>query len=267
MDVKRLNGVTLHYTVSGDVNAPAMVFANSLGTDFRVWDRLIAALQPLPFRTVRYDKRGHGLSEAPPAPYRMDDHVGDLAALLDSLCVRNAVIVGLSVGGLIAQGLAASRPDLVRALVFLDTAHKIGTTEAWNARIAAVQSDGIASIEAMILERWFSRDFRTNRTEELAGWRAMLTRTPADGYAGTGAAIRDTDFTETTSSLRLPTLCVAGEEDGSTPPEVVRGLADLIPGSRFEVIAGAGHLPCVEKPLELAALIKAFLRDHSIPAG
>src|SRR5690606_30631553 len=93
------------------------------GTDFRIWNEVSAALEPN-YRVVLYDKRGHGLSEATPQPYRMDDHVSDLAALLDHLGVKQAVVVGLSVGGMIAQGIAAARPDLVKALVLCDTAHR-----------------------------------------------------------------------------------------------------------------------------------------------
>jgi len=267
MHMVPVNDVVLHVKELGDKNAPALVFSNSLGTDFRVWDRLLEALSPLPFRTILYDKRGHGLSSAPPAPYQMSQHVGDLEGLLDHFSITNAIIVGLSVGGLIAQGLTARRPDLVRALVLSDTAHVIGNAPMWNTRIEAVQSGGIASIEDAILERWFSRHFRENEKTELAGWSAMLTRTPVDGYAGTGAAIRDTDFTATTSTITIPTLCVVGDEDGSTPPDVVKGLADIIEGSRYSVIKGAGHLPCIEKPETMAALMTEFFHDYDLLPG
>ncbi len=122
----------------GRATSRAIVFVNSLGTDFRIWDGVIAALDGR-FRTIRYDKRGHGLSDAPPAPYRMDDHVGDLEALLAMLGVGKAVFVGLSVGGMIVTQLASRHPQKVAGLVLCDTAHKIGTDELWNERIAAVE--------------------------------------------------------------------------------------------------------------------------------
>ena len=74
-----------------------------------------------------YDKRGHGLSDLGGAPYSIDDHVDDLAGLVDHLGAGKVVLCGLSVGGLIAQGLSAKRPEIVRALILCDTAHKIGT--------------------------------------------------------------------------------------------------------------------------------------------
>ena len=141
------------------------------------------------YRLVFYDKRGHGLSEATPAPYALTDHVGDLTALLDHLGIKSATIVGLSVGGMIAQGLAALRPDLVERLVLSDTAHKIGSDELWNARIDAVTNGGIASISDQILERWFTPAYRDPGNADFVGYSAMLERTTVDGYAGTHGSI------------------------------------------------------------------------------
>jgi 3-oxoadipate enol-lactonase len=236
-----------------------VVFANSLGTDLRVWDAVLPLLPP-GLRLIRYDKRGHGLSDSPPAPWRIEDFADDLAGILDALGVTGAAVVGLSVGGLIAQAFAARRPDLARVLILSGTAAKIGTPELWNERIRVVESDGIAALADPILERWFSARFRAENPA-LALWRNMLTRSPAVGYAATCAAIRDADLTESTRTLRLPTLAMVGDADGSTPPDLVRDTAALIPGARLEVIAGAGHLPGVEQPETVARLIGNFLKE------
>ena len=260
MQAIEIDGIHIHYADEGERDGAPVLLANSLGTDFRVWDAMLPHL-PAGLRLIRYDKRGHGLSEAPEAPYGMERLVGDAAALLDHLGVEGALVVGLSIGGLIAQGLAAERPELVRAMVLMDTAAKIGTEEMWNARIDQVASQGIASMEAGILERWFSKAFRAEKAGELAMWRSMLTRTTVDGYAGCCAAIRDCDLVESTSRLRLPTLAICGDEDGSTPPDLVRETAGLIPGARFALVKGAGHLPCVEKAEETGALLTEFMRE------
>jgi 3-oxoadipate enol-lactonase len=246
MTFGRFNGQLLHFAEENPGQGRAIVFANSLGTDFRIWDGVAARLGAA-WRLLRYDLRGHGLSEAPPAPYTIADHVSDLEALLEARGIKAALVVGLSVGGLIAQGLAARRADLVRALVLCDTAHRIGTVESWDARI---------------LERWFSAHYRATMAEDLAGYRNMLTRTPVEGYIGTCTALRDGDLTATTRSLTQPTLCVVGEEDGATPPNLVRTMSALIPGARFEIIAGAGHLPCIESPALMAARIGAFAKEN-----
>jgi len=259
MDFVRVNGVTLHHCARpAPAGRPTLVFANSLGTDFRIWDKVVTGLgERCGF--VLYDKRGHGLSETGDTPYRMADHVGDLAGLLDHLGVREAVVCGLSVGGMIAQGLHAARPDLVRALVLSNTAHRIGTEVMWNARIKAVEDGGMAAIVGAVLERWFTPAFRRDDNAEFAGCRTMLARTPAQGYAATCAALRDTDYTELAKAISVPTLCIAGTDDGSTPPLLVRELARLVPGARFEEIAGAAHIPCVEQPEKYVALLAGFI--------
>jgi len=259
MQAISVDGVTLHVRVEGPAEAPALVFANSLGTDLRVWEPLLPHL-PAGLRLVRYDKRGHGLSDCPEGGWSIATLAGDLEALLDALEVREAVVCGLSVGGMIAQALAAGRPGLVRGLVLADTAARIGPPEMWDRRMAAVEAEGVGAVAGQVLERWFTARFRAG-DPALALWRNMLLRTPVAGYAATCAAIRDADLTETTRSLRLPCLAVAGAEDGATPPELVRDTAALIPGSRFEVIRGCGHLPPVERPAALGRLIGDFLRE------
>jgi len=264
MQFSRINGIVLHYSDTGPrPDTPALVFSNSLGTDYRTWDRL-ADLLANRFRIVRYDKRGHGLSQATPAPYRIDDHVSDLAGLLDHLALDRIILCGLSVGGLIAQGLAARQPERLRALILCDTAAKIGTGEMWAARIAAIEQGGIEAIADGIMERWLSAGFRSGWPAETAGWRNMLVRTPAAGYLGTCAALRDADLGAEATRIAVPTLCIVGSEDGATPPDLVRATADMIPAARFEVIDGAGHLPCIEQPGTMAGLITSFLEEHGL---
>ena len=260
MQFAKINNVNLHYQVIGAPEGkPVLVFSNSLGTDFRIWRDVIIRLVG-DFAIVTYDKRGHGLSDAPAAPYRMADHIADLAGLLDHLDVKDALVCGLSVGGMIAQGLALGRPDLVKALVLCDTGHKIGTDELWNERIAIVEKHGIESIAENIMTRWFSQEYRTPDNPEFMGYRNMLTRTPLQGYVGTSCAIRDADYTQQVPTIDVPTLCIVGSEDGSTPPELVSELSSLIPGALFEMIDGAGHLPCIEKPEEFSNLVQPFLK-------
>lgn len=258
MKIASLNGVNVHYRDDGPRNGPPVVFANSLGTDLRLWDKVVEQL-PAGLRLIRYDKRGHGLTGATPAPYSMGTLVSDAEALIDHLELKDVVFVGLSIGGMIAQGLAVKRLDLVRAMVVSNSAAKIGTKEMWEDRIAAVQAGGIKALADPIMERWFSREFRA--TPELAAWENMLCRQTLEGYAGCSAAIAGTDFYTTTASLTLPSLFIAGTEDGSTPPDLVRETADLVKGARFELIRGAGHLPCVEAPVDYARILSGFLTD------
>jgi 3-oxoadipate enol-lactonase len=259
MHFTRVNGVTLHYDDAGEKDRLALVFSNSLGTDFRIWDGVLRHL-PAGLRFIRYDKRGHGLSEATPMPYTMPRLVEDLAGLLDHLNVRKAAIVGLSVGGMIAQGLAALRPDLVSSLILMDTAHKIGTYEGWTSRIETIEKGGMQSVADGILNGWFTEAYRLGNVD-FAGYRSMLTRNDIGGYAGVCAALRDADLTESTRALKIPTLCIAGDQDKTTSPDVMRATAALIAGARLEIIGDAGHLPCIERPEIVARLITGFLRE------
>ncbi|CAN5606741.1 3-oxoadipate enol-lactonase [soil metagenome] len=259
MQAVTVAGRQIHIAEAGDRSGLPLVFANSLGTDLRVWDLILPHL-PAGLRLIRYDKRGHGLSDAGAGAFSIADLADDLAGILDTLAVRQAVICGLSVGGMIAQSLAARRPDLVRGLILCATAAKIGTAAMWDERIRAVEAGGIAALSGPVLERWFSARFRAE-APSLALWRNMLERTPADAYAATCAAIREADLTESTRALDLPVLAIAGEEDGSTPPDLVRATADLVPGARFALIRGAGHLPCVEAPAATARQIADFLKE------
>ena len=258
MRIAKLPKCALHWREDGDPDGRPVVFANSLGTDLRVWDAVLPHL-PTGLRLIRFDKRGHGLSACPPAPYALADLVADTEALLDHAGIRDCLFVGLSIGGLIGQGLAARRPDLIRALVLSNTALKMGTPEMWLDRVATIEAGGIEALAGPILERWFSPAFLA--TDAVDAWRHMLTRTPQAGYLGCCHAIAGADLTSTTARLTLPTLCLAGSTDGASPAEQVRATAALIPGAAFYEFAGAGHLPCVEQPAGYAARLTDFMEE------
>ncbi len=252
--------IRLHYQLSGPEGAPALVLSGALGCDLRMWDSLMPHL-PEGLRVLRYDMRGHGLSTCPDGPYYMGDMVADIATLLERLGLSDVAFVGLSIGGMIAQGLAAERPDLLRALVLSNTAVKIATPTIWQQRIGEIRAGGIGAIAFANMERWFSRRFRAEAPGMVEGFLNMVMRCPLEGYIGAAEAIAETDLYESTARLSLPTLGIAGGEDGSTPPDLVRESVGLIKGARFELIRGTGHLPSVEKPGEYAALIGGFLNE------
>lgn len=253
-----IHGANLHYADQGPKDGPALVFGNSLGTDLRVWDALLPHL-PQGLRIIRQDKRGHGLSEETPGPYSIDQLADDAAGLIGHLGLSRVVFVGLSIGGLIGQSLAARHPDLLAGLVISNSATKIGDASMWQDRIAAIRANGLASIGAPTMERWFSPAFRDSGAA--APWQRMLERQPVAGYIACCEAIAGADLRETTAGLRLPVQLIAGGLDGSTPPEIVRATAGLIPGARLDVIEGAGHIPCVEAPEAHAAIITRFLKE------
>lgn len=253
-----LPDLRLNVEVTGPEGGPALVLLHSLGTNLRLWDGIIPLLPPT-LRILTVDMRGHGASDCPPAPYAMGALVRDTERVMDHFGMREAVILGLSIGGLIAQGLAVKRLDLIRGMILSNTAAKIGRPEHWADRITTVRAQGMEALADPTMERWLGRNWSTNPA--LAALRAMFLATPPEGWCGAAAAIAGTDFYETTATLTLPTLAIAGANDGSTPPDLVRETAELIRGHRFQLIRGAGHIPMAEKPAEYAAVITAFLES------
>lgn len=236
---------------------PALLLIHALGTSHHIWDGVLRALR-FPGPILRYDLRGHGLSEVGDAPYDIASLASDALGLLDGLRIDSFIACGLSVGGLVAQELALSAGTRVRGAVFCGTAARIGSVELWQSRIDQVRAGGIGSIADAVLGRWFSPGFRAREPDAVRGYRCLLERTPEQGYLGMLHALRDADLSHRVQHLPVPALVVSGELDEATPPADGRKLAALLPEARFELLTQASHLLSVEKPRELAALIDGF---------
>jgi 3-oxoadipate enol-lactonase len=264
----RAGELTAHYDLSGPSGAPVIAFANSLGTNTHVWDAQAAGLAGR-FRILRYDMRGHGLTDCPPVPangagYTIDGLVDDALGLLDALGIDRVHFCGLSIGGMVGQRLAARAPGRVSSLILCDTANRIGPSAMWDERVATVRARGLAAIAERVLERWFTGEFRAKHAEEAQGFANMLVRTPADGYIGCCLAIRDADLRRDGEKIDCPTLVICGDEDQATTPEAARNLADSIDGAHLEIVDGAAHISCVERPEAVTGLISGFLKENGI---
>jgi 3-oxoadipate enol-lactonase len=150
------------------------------------------------------------------------------------------------------------RPDLISKLVVSNSAVKIGNEQSWGQRIAAVQSGGIESLADTVMKMWFAPEFHKSAPEELALYGTMLARTYPAGYIACCEALRDADFTAQAAIIIIPSIFIAGDQDGSTPASLVEASARLVKNSCFEVIQRAAHIPCVEKPDEYAKLLRNF---------
>ncbi|HVO91404.1 MAG TPA: 3-oxoadipate enol-lactonase [Terriglobales bacterium] len=259
-----LNHIVHCYVDEGARGKLAIVFANSLGSDLRIWDDVAARLVS-DFRVVRYDFRGHGLTEAPAPPYSAGELAQDLIALLDFLKIDQAVICGISVGGLIAQAAALDHPQRVRALILSDTGARIGSVESWQQRIDRVRDSSVEALVPMTMERWFSAGFRERCSADVRGYAIMLRQSSVEGYVGVCAALRDADLRQAMTQVKVPTLVLCGAEDIATPPDLGRELAGLIPGAQFSLIEKAAHLPCVEQPeVFVQRMVKFFQEVHIV---
>lgn len=253
----KINNINYHYDIRGDLDKPAVVFVNSLGTDFRIWDEVIEHLGN-EFFYVRYDLPGHGLSDRVDAQYSIEEHAENLLGLLNSLNIEKTFLCGISVGGLIAQAFTLKYETMIKGLVLSNTGFKIGDENTWNDRIAAIKSQGLKAHSAAIMERWFSEKFRQNNSSAVSISQNMLLTTDIDGYANVCTAIRDADFEALVSKITVPTICISGGADLATPPVIVEGLSNAIPNSQLVMFDQAGHLPCIEEPVKYASV----LRDH-----
>jgi 3-oxoadipate enol-lactonase len=247
-----LDDLRLNAEITGLITAPPLVLIHGLGLDLRLWDAL---LPRLPTRTLRLDLRGHGASDTAAPPYAMGTLIRDVERLMTHFALNDAVILGAGEGGLIAQGLAVKRLDLVRAMVLTGSAARFANPSAWEARLARLRDQGPdldAECAAFLGPRWKSNP-------ALDPVREMLTRTRPEGWQGFAAATATADFYQTTAALRLPTLILAGADDRKTPPDLQRELADLVVGSEFRLLKGASHLAMLTDPVACADALLGFL--------
>lgn len=251
---------TVHCQLSGQPRGLPIVFCNSLGTDTRIWDGVVDELAP-DYQLVTYDKRGHGLSSVPRGPYSIAELADDLLELVDTLKIDRFALVGISVGGLIAQRFALDHPERIAGLVLCDTAAKIGDSALWSERTIAVEAGGMEAIADAVMLRWFPPEIRGGREAEIDGWRNLLLRSPVEGYLGTCAALRDADLNSEIGAIKQPTLVLAGAQDQSTPVPVVEAMANRLRAVHFAIIEQAGHLPCIDQPARVAQLIREYLLE------
>jgi len=247
----------IHYRFDGPQDAPVIVLSNSLGADVSAWEPQVPELARR-FRVLRYDSRGHGLTQVTPGPYAIAQLAGDVVGLLDALQVGRAQFCGLSIGGQVGAWLGAHEGTRFERLALCNTGARIGTLETWNARIETVRTEGVRSITGPLMERWFSAAFRERSPQVVARARAMVEGTSTEGYVACCAAVRDADLGDDLAAIRRPTLVIAGRHDPATTPEQGRALAAGIAGARF-VELEAAHLSNVEAAEAFTAALLGFL--------
>jgi len=239
-----------------------IVLSHALGLDLHMWDALAAQLAAQQHPVLRYDHRGHGGSAVPAGPYAIDDLVDDAARLIREWGRGPVVWVGLSMGGMVGQGLAIRHPELIKALVLANTGAQYpeAAQSMWAQRIATVESQGLAGIVEMAMERYFTEAFRAAEPEAVAGFRSRVLRTDAAGYVACCHAVAKVDWLERLRGVRCPSLVIAGALDVGAPVAMSQAMVERIPGAELVVIDAASHLSVVEQPAAFAAALDAFLR-------
>ena len=253
---------TLRYQVEGKRDGPTVVLSHALGTDLSMWDALVEDLAP-DYRIVRYDHRGHGGSMAPAGPYSIDQLIEDGARIVHEASSGPVVWVGLSMGGMIGQGLAARHPYLLRGLVIANSTsyYPPEAKSMWAQRIATVETQGMASLVDAIMGRYFTDRFRAAFPEEAARIRALVEQSDPVGYAGCCAALGSLDLRAELARVSCPVLVIAGREDAGAPLAMSQAIVDCIAGASLQVIEEASHLSALEQPEVFAGQIRRFLRE------
>ncbi|HVY56506.1 MAG TPA: 3-oxoadipate enol-lactonase [Xanthobacteraceae bacterium] len=255
--IKAADGCRIHVEIEGPERAPALMLSNSLGTDLAMWDPQVQAFSRN-FRLVRYDRRGHGRSDAPKGPYTMEQLGRDALAIMDALGLAKVNWCGLSMGGMVGQWLGANAPERIDRLVLSNTSCYYPVKAPWDERIAAVRKGGVEAVADAGLGRWFSPDFRERAPDVMAHMRAMMVATPVEGYVGCCEAVRDMDHREILARIKAPTLVIAGRYDLATPIEAAEYIRSRIPGAALTVIEAA-HISNVEQPAAYTSEVLGFL--------
>lgn len=256
-----VNGIDTHYVLDDRSGGPALTFVHQLGGDLTVWDTLAGHFRHR-YNVLRYDLRGHGTSAISREPFGVAQLAADLGAMLDAAGVTHTHLVGMSMGGMVAQQFALDYPSRVLSLALCDTSSRTPheARDMWNERAALVRREGTAALADATMERWFTPGFRHANRETVGKIRDVLLRTAPEGYAMACEALRDFDAHDRLAELRVPTLAVAGRYDNGTPVAVTQALAETIAGARFEVL-DAAHLAPVEESHGFTALLETFLRQ------
>ena len=260
-----VNGVEIAYRIDGDESAPWLVLSNSLATDHRMWDPQINILTQT-HRILRYDTRGHGQSEATPGPYSFEHLVGDLTGLMDALDISVADILGLSLGGMTALGLALDHPDRVNRLICCNARADAppAYADGWRERIEIARQKGMSALCDGTLARWFTDAYRfdPHHGAEIASVRGMIESTSVDGFCGCAHALIQLDYLPRLNEIKVPSLFIAGQDDAAAPPAVMEDMAARIPNHEFVILQDTAHLSNLNNPTAFNAAVSDWLATN-----
>jgi 3-oxoadipate enol-lactonase len=255
--------IRTNYRVSGGGDR-WVTFVTGIANDLTMWDVQAAALES-GFQVLCYDLRGHGGSETPAGEYTMELLVTDLRELLDSLSIRKTYLVGLGLGGAIAQAFAVEHQERLLGLMPCCCRARMVPDFAamWHKLRETVQKDGLETIVEPTVQRWFSDEFKAANPEILEKVRAMIRRTTREGYLGVTAAFLGLNVEDGLGRIGVPTLYVSGAEDKlGGPPALMEGLSRKVKGARHVSVPNAAHIANIQNPAGFNAVLEGFVRGR-----
>ncbi len=252
-----IGGETFRVAVDGDETSPVLLLCHPLGGDHRIWDPQVPELARQ-FRVVRYDARGHGGSTTAGAPYSVVRLGLDALAVLDALEIEKAHVLGMSMGGAVAQWLMIHAPHRIGRGILANTGATFSSAASWNGRIVAAQTEGMESLCEPTLARWFGEAFLADNAAVVEPIRRTFVGTAPEGYAASCAALRDTDLREGVRQVPHPVLVLAGRHDPSVGAAETDLLAETIPGAAL-VTLETYHIANLGDPPGFAKTVLQFL--------
>ena len=253
------DGVEIAYSVSGAGEPVILLHCWACSSTF--WREQIPTLAET-HQVIAADFRGHGASSAPDAGYSLEQLAHDIHTLIEHLGFGRAVVVGHSMGGMVAQQLAISHPADVKGLVLVATTSADPNGTMISAAIADLaKTDGYP----IAFERNFDRWFVDASLSRVKNWiKAEMIRTPEEVALGLVRDYRNLDLRSQLGGIDVPTLVIAAEGDTSTEVSASEVIARLITGAKLTVIAGSGHFVQLERPHEVTAAIVGFLAGSGL---
>lgn len=257
MDTIDIDGTSFAVESDGRAGAPVLLLSNSLSSDMTMWEDQLPRFAEH-FRVVRYDARGHGKTQASPAPYTIERLGRDALAVLDALHIEHAHFCGLSMGGMVGMWLATYAGARISRVVLSNTSAHMGPPSMWDGRIAIACEGGMEATVEPTVNRWFPPAFQARAPQTIERMRAMIRRTSVEGYVGCCEAIRDMDQRASIRAIRTPTLVIIGMNDPATTPQAGQDIHRAIPGSTVAVL-DAAHISNVEQPDAFTATVLRYL--------
>jgi 3-oxoadipate enol-lactonase len=259
------DGVTLAYSLHGSPDAPARVaLAHSLAMDRSFWVPVAGRLAGADGCVLAYDCRGHGASDKPPGPYRVEGFADDLADLLSAVGWGKAVVGGASMGGCVALAFAQRHRARVRGLGLFDTTawYGAGAAQAWEERAQKGLSEGLAALAPFQASRWFADDFEAREPHVARHALEVFLANDRAAYAQSCRLLGACDLRPGLADVTAPTRIVVGAEDYATPVAMAEALRAGLSGSSLRIIPGARHLTPLERPDIVAEELRALLQEQ-----
>lgn len=249
--------IMLNYATFGDSSNPALIFSNSLGTSYQMWQPQIDVLQNDYF-IICYDTRGHGKSSTPTGPYSLDQLGQDVISLLDYLNIDKAFFCGISMGGLTGQWLAINHSNRFYHFMLCNTAAKIGNEAAWIARAQLVREQGLAPIATTAASRWFTADFIDHYPDVVKILSSALAAGSSEGYASCCEALASADTRTQLPDIKSAITVLAGSQDPVTTIADGQYMIERIPNATLVTI-DASHISNIEQPDTFNQLVRQYL--------